>query len=223
MYGVVFSFKEPFDTKDMRSTGVDRRYDIDFPARDHVLVEQLRNKGAISFAKAVNTEYNGRPDAPEGSLQPAKVLPSTLGYQRGAWGGNPSNPYDTTRAASLALARARHFGECQHGHVQSRRRDESVPRAIEPQRRGTSHKAMLGFEGGAMQAASQRACARGRFWMRRKSWTRCEIGRISVLRPARSVHDCAALVDLEVLHFARQGRWNEGSQGTAYRSHHEID
>src|SRR5271167_3214541 len=52
MYGVVFSFKDPFDTKDMRTTaGGDAAYDIDFPARDHVLVEQLRNKGAIIFAK----------------------------------------------------------------------------------------------------------------------------------------------------------------------------
>jgi amidase len=35
MYGVVFSFKDSFDTKDMRSTGGgDARYDIDFPARD---------------------------------------------------------------------------------------------------------------------------------------------------------------------------------------------
>ena len=29
------------------------------------------------------------------------MLPSTLGYQRSTWAGNPSNPYDTTRAASL--------------------------------------------------------------------------------------------------------------------------
>ena len=70
MYGVVFSFKDPFDTKDMRSTGGgDARYDIDFPARDHVLVEQLRNKGAIIFAKAVNTEYNGRAGDPGGRTQ----------------------------------------------------------------------------------------------------------------------------------------------------------
>src|SRR5690242_4797247 len=55
MYGVVFSFKDSFDVKDMRSTGAgDAAYDIDFPARDHILVEQLRNKGAIIFAKAVN-------------------------------------------------------------------------------------------------------------------------------------------------------------------------
>src|SRR6185295_6265787 len=83
MYGVVFSFKDPFDTSDMRTTaGGDARYDIDFPARDHVLVDQLRRKGAIIFAKAVNTEYNGRAGDPGGRNKPAKVLPSVLGYQR---------------------------------------------------------------------------------------------------------------------------------------------
>src|SRR5258705_192323 len=102
MYGVVFSFKDPFDTKDMRSTGGgDARYDIDFPARDHVLVEQLRAKGAIIFPRAVTTKYNGRGADPGGRHKPDKVLPSTLGYQRSTWAGNPSNPYDTTRSASL--------------------------------------------------------------------------------------------------------------------------
>src|SRR6266404_5218724 len=67
MYGVVFSFKDPFDTKDMRTTaGGDAAYDIDVPARDHLLVEQLREKGAIIFAKAVCTEYNGRAGNPGG-------------------------------------------------------------------------------------------------------------------------------------------------------------
>jgi amidase len=102
MYGVVFSFKDPFDTKDMRTTaGGDAAYDIDFPARDHMLVEQLRKKGAIIFAKAVCTEYNGRAGDPGGRHKREKVLPSVLGYQRSSWSGNPSNPYDTTRAASL--------------------------------------------------------------------------------------------------------------------------
>ena len=27
-------------------------------------------------------------------------MPSTLGYQRSSWGGNPANVYDTTRATS---------------------------------------------------------------------------------------------------------------------------
>jgi Asp-tRNA(Asn)/Glu-tRNA(Gln) amidotransferase A subunit family amidase len=102
MYCVPFSFKDPFDTKDMRSTGgADARYDIDFPARDHQLVEQLRTKGAIIYAKAVLTEYNGRAGDPGGKYTPTKVLPSNLGYQRSTWGGNPSNVYDTTRAGSL--------------------------------------------------------------------------------------------------------------------------
>ena len=55
IYCIPFSFKDPFETKDMRSTGgADARYDIDFPARDHTLVAQLREEGAIIYAKAVN-------------------------------------------------------------------------------------------------------------------------------------------------------------------------
>jgi Asp-tRNA(Asn)/Glu-tRNA(Gln) amidotransferase A subunit family amidase len=102
MYCIPFSFKDPFDTMDMRSTGgADARYDIDFPARDQTLVDQLRKKGAIIYAKAVLTEYNGRAGNPGGKNKPTKVLVSTLGYQRSTWGGNPSESYDTTRAASL--------------------------------------------------------------------------------------------------------------------------
>lgn len=102
MYCVPFSFKDPFDTADMRTTGGgDARYDIDFPARDHQLVAQLRRKGAIIYAKAVNTEYNGVPQNDEGHNTPAKVLVSDNGYQRSSWAGNPNTPYDSTRAASL--------------------------------------------------------------------------------------------------------------------------
>jgi Asp-tRNA(Asn)/Glu-tRNA(Gln) amidotransferase A subunit family amidase len=101
MYCIPFAFKDPFDTKDMRSTGGgDARYDMDFPARDQTLVAQLRAKGAIIYAKANTTEYNGRAGDPGGRHTPEKVLVSTLGYQRSTWAGNPSNPYDTTRAAS---------------------------------------------------------------------------------------------------------------------------
>jgi amidase len=113
MYCILFSFKDPYDTKDMRSTGgADANYDIDFPARDHTLVAQLRQKGAIIYAKAVNTEYNGRPvpavrggfggaENSRGSHRPTKIFVSTEGYQRSSWAGNPSDAYDTTRAASL--------------------------------------------------------------------------------------------------------------------------
>ncbi len=157
MYGVVFSFKDPFDTKDMRTTaGGDAAYDIDFPARDHVLVEQLRNKGAIVFAKAVNTEYNGRAGNPGGRHQPEKVLPSTLGYQRSSWGGNPANPYDTTRAASLGSSSGSgvsvsanlvmvSLGEETRASTRGPANHNAVALIL-------PHKAMLGFNGGAIGA-----------------------------------------------------------------------
>jgi amidase len=102
MYCVPFSFKDPFDTMDMRTTAAaDARYDIDFPARDHTLVAQLRQKGAIIYAKAVNTEYNGIPGDPGGRNEPKSIIVSDQGYQRSSWSGNPHSAYDGTRAASL--------------------------------------------------------------------------------------------------------------------------
>jgi len=157
MYGVVFSFKDSFDTKDMRSTGGgDARYDIDFPARDHMLVDQLRSKGAIIFAKAVNTEYNGRAGDPGGRHGPEKVLPSTLGYQRSTWGGNPANPYDTTRSASLGSSSGSGVS------VSTNMVMASLGEETRASCRGPSnhnavalilpHKSMLGFDGGAIGA-----------------------------------------------------------------------
>jgi amidase len=157
MYGVVFSFKDPFDTKDMRTTaGGDAAYDIDFPARDHVLVEQLRNKGAIIFAKAVCTEYNGRAGDPGGRHTPEKVLPSVLGYQRSSWGGNPANPYDTTRAASLGSSSGSgvsvsanlvmvSLGEETRASTRGPANHNAVALVL-------PHKAMLSFNGGAIGA-----------------------------------------------------------------------
>jgi amidase len=157
MYGVVFSFKDPFDTRDMRSTGGgDAGYDIDFPARDHILVEKLRQKGAIIFAKAVCTEYNGRAGNPGGRNQPEKVLPSTLGYQRSSWGGNPSNVYDTTRAASLGSSSGSgvsvsanlvmvSLGEETRASTRGPANHNAVALIL-------PHKSMIGFTGGAIGA-----------------------------------------------------------------------
>src|SRR3954470_4993243 len=157
MYGIVFSFKDSFDTADMRSTGGgDAAYDMDFPARDHVLVDQLRRKGAIIFAKAVNTEYNGRAGDPGGRHVPDKVLASTLGYQRSTWAGNPSNPYDTTRAASLGSSSGSALS------VSTNLVMASLGEETRASCRGPSnhnavalilpHKSMIGFEGGAIGA-----------------------------------------------------------------------
>src|SRR5262245_23771792 len=157
MHGVVFSFKDPFDTKDMRSTaGGDAAYDIDVPARDHALVEQLRNKGAIIYANALSTEYNGRVGNPGGRHQPAAVLPSTLGYQRSSWGGNPANPYDTTRSASLGSSSGSgvsvsanlvmaSLGEETRASTRGPANHNAVALIL-------PHKALLGFVGGAIGA-----------------------------------------------------------------------
>jgi Asp-tRNA(Asn)/Glu-tRNA(Gln) amidotransferase A subunit family amidase len=102
MYCIPFAFKDPYDTMDMHSTGGgDSRYDIDFTARDHTLVAELRKKGAIIYAKSVLIEYNGGNGNQGGPNKPTMILPSNLGYQRSTWGGNPSSVYDSTRAASL--------------------------------------------------------------------------------------------------------------------------
>jgi amidase len=157
MYGIVFSFKDPFDTKDMRTTaGGDAAYDIDFPARDHVLIEQLRNKGAIIFAKAVCTEYNGRAGDPGGRHQPEKLLPSVLGYQRSSWAGNPANPYDTTRAASLGsssgsgVSVSANLVMCSLG--EETRASTRGPANHNAVALILPHKSLLGFNGGAIGA-----------------------------------------------------------------------
>jgi amidase len=157
MYGVVFSFKDPFDTKDMRSTaGGDAAYDIDFPARDHGLVDQLRKKGAIVFAKAVNTEYNGRAGDPGGPHEPDKILPSVLGYQRSTWAGNPANPYDTRRAAALGSS-AGSAVAVSTNLVMASLGEETRASCRGPSNHNAialilPHKSMIGFGGGALGA-----------------------------------------------------------------------
>ena len=141
----------------MRTTaGGDAAYDIDFPARDHVLVEQLRNKGAIIFAKAVCTEYNGRAGDPGGRHKPEKVLPSVLGYQRSSWAGNPANPYDTTRAASLGsssgsgVSVSANLVMCSLG--EETRASTRGPANHNAVALILPHKSMIGFNGGAIGA-----------------------------------------------------------------------
>ena len=202
MYGVVFSFKDPFDTQDMRSTGGgDAAYDIDFPARDHILVEQLRNKGAIIFAKAVNTEYNGRAGDPGGRHTPDKVLPSTLGYQRATWGGNPSNPYDTTRAASLGSSSGSALSVSMN-MVMASLGEETRASCRGPSNHNSvalilPHKAMLGFDGGAIGADIY--CDR--------SGIHC-----------RALHDCAKVLDA----LKDTGRESNKKAGSEYYDQRDV-
>lgn len=157
LYCIPFSFKDPFDTMDMRSTAAaDARYDIDFPARDHTVVAQLRAKGAIIYAKAVNTEYNGIPGAPDGRHEKTSVLLTDFGYQRSSWSGNVANPYDTTRAASLGSSSGSGASVSTNLVMCSICEETSMSCRGPANHNAVAlllpHKAMISFQGGAIGA-----------------------------------------------------------------------
>ena len=224
MYGVVFSFKDPFDTKDMRSTGGgDAHYDIDFPARDHVLVEQLRNKGAIIFAKAVNTEYNGRPDDPGGRTSPTRCC-----RRRSAISAAPGPAIRRTRMTRRARPRS-----ARAPAPACRSRTNMVMCSLGEETRASCrgpanhnavalilpHKALLGFDGGAIGADIHvdRSGILARTIGDCGQGARCAEGPGGrLLRSARSLHDRAAFVR------ARQAyaRHTSGAAGVAERPAH---
>ena len=79
-----------------------------------------------------------------------------LGYQRSTWGGNPSNVYDTSRAASLGSSSGSavsvsanlvmaSLGEETRASTRGPSNHNSVALIL-------PHKAMIGFEGGAIGA-----------------------------------------------------------------------
>jgi amidase len=97
MYCVVAAFKDPYDTKDMRTTSNnDVNFAMDVPPRDSTIVAQLRAKGAIVYAKSSAHEFNGGPGDPGGPNKATRVQISG-GQQQSAWSGQPCNPYDTER------------------------------------------------------------------------------------------------------------------------------
>jgi amidase len=97
MYCVVAAFKDPYDTKDMRSTSNnDVNFAMDVPPFDSTLVAQLRAKGAIIYAKSNAHEFNAGPGDP-GGAEKAKLNWVQGGQQVSSWSGQACNPYDTER------------------------------------------------------------------------------------------------------------------------------
>ena len=97
MYCIVTAVKDPYDTKDMRTTAnSDVNFAMDAPPFDATVVARLRAKGAIIYAKSVAHEFNGGPGNPGGAATARSNL--VPGQQTmGAWAGQPCNPYDTER------------------------------------------------------------------------------------------------------------------------------
>jgi len=96
MYCVALSFKDVFDTTDMRTTGgADVNYAMDAAPADATIVARLRAKGAIIYAKANLDEYNAGSGDPGGTAKPA--APEYGAGARSTWGGMACNPYDTER------------------------------------------------------------------------------------------------------------------------------
>lgn len=100
LYCTPISFKAVYDAADIRSTGGgDVNYATDFPRKDSTLVSRLRASGAIIYAHAHNSEYNGGSSDPGGA---AKVEHPYIGAggSRESWGGMTCNPYDTERVTA---------------------------------------------------------------------------------------------------------------------------
>ncbi|MDB6083852.1 MAG: amidase, Asp-tRNAAsn/Glu-tRNAGln amidotransferase subunit [Gammaproteobacteria bacterium] len=97
MYCVVTAIKDPYDTKDMRTTANDDvNFAMDVPPGDATIVARLRAKGAIIYAKSVAHEFNGGPGNPGGDAKPRTHAPEG-GQAYNSWSGQACNPYDTTR------------------------------------------------------------------------------------------------------------------------------
>jgi Asp-tRNA(Asn)/Glu-tRNA(Gln) amidotransferase A subunit family amidase len=97
MYCITTALKDPYDTKDMRTTSNnDVNFAMDVPPVDSTIAAELRAKGAIIYAKSVAHEFNGGPGNPGGSSKP-RTHQVQGGVQMSAWSGQPCNPYDTER------------------------------------------------------------------------------------------------------------------------------
>ena len=96
MYCTVMSFKNWYDAKDMRGTGGnDVNFAMDVPRVDSPDIAELRAKGAIIYAVATADNVGGA-SSQTGPAKPKTNMPfGNLKYAQ--WGGQPCNPYDTTR------------------------------------------------------------------------------------------------------------------------------
>ena len=157
MYGVVFSFKDPFDTKDMRSTGGG-------------------DAATTSIFRRAIMSWSGSSATRARSFSPRRSIPNTMAapviraaatslrrccprhwvISAARWSGNPANPYDTRRSASLGSSSGSavsvsvnlvmaSLGEETRASCRGPSNHNAVALIL-------PHKSMLGFDGGAIGA-----------------------------------------------------------------------
>jgi Asp-tRNA(Asn)/Glu-tRNA(Gln) amidotransferase A subunit family amidase len=101
MYCIVFSVKNWYDAKDMRSTGGnDVDFAMDAPPVDSALVARLRDKGAIIFGKSIASQVGNTSNT--GPAVVAKHFPPSTDNARATWGGAACTPYDTERSPGFS-------------------------------------------------------------------------------------------------------------------------
>jgi Asp-tRNA(Asn)/Glu-tRNA(Gln) amidotransferase A subunit family amidase len=97
MYCVAAALKDPYETKDMRSTAnSDVAFAMDAPPNDSPVTDRLRKQGAIIFAKTSAHEFNAGPNNPGGPFTPITNMVNG-GQAISSWSGQACNPYDTER------------------------------------------------------------------------------------------------------------------------------
>ena len=96
LYCSVFSFKDWYDSKDMRATGGnDVNFAMDAPRVDSPDIAALREKGAIIYAVSTASNVTMAQSA-TGPNKATAYTPET-DLQYAPWGGQACNPYDTAR------------------------------------------------------------------------------------------------------------------------------
>ena len=134
MYGVVFSFKDPFDTKDMRTTAAATRPMTSISRRATTSSSSsCATRARSSSPRRSTPNITAAPAIPAAGTSRKKVLPSVLGYQRSTWGGNPANPTTHPRRLTRVELGLGRLGQRQSGDGEPRRGDPRlVPRPGEP-------------------------------------------------------------------------------------------
>ena len=207
MYCIPFSFKDPYRHQ---GHAIDRRRRRPLRhglpgARPDAGRAAARARARSSTPRPTPPNTTAAAGNPGGKNFPTKVLPSTLGYQRSTWAGNPVQCRTTRRApprSDRAPARASRSAPTSRCAACARRRAQSCrgPANHNSVALILPHKALLSFHGGAIGSNHLQRPRRHSLPQRRRfgeGARRAEGSGERLLRSARHLHDRAAVERLD--------------------------